>query len=433
LAGECGLRPSFDLKLSGGNAAYGRGFVAPMGPVGTAARPTRSCGELFASQEAPMSLKLKPLADQVIVITGASSGIGLATARKAAKAGAAVVLASRNEEALRTIADEINAAGGRAHPVAGDVGDPADVAKIARAAIARFERIDTWVNDAGVGLYGELMDTPNADHEQLFRTNYFGVVNGSLEAVKHFRSRGGPAALINIGSILSDVATPLLGAYAASKHAVKGFTDGLRIELGREKAPIAVTLIKPSSIATPFADHARNLMDKAASVPPPVYAPEVVADAILHAAQHPVRTITVGAGGRQMVLMGATAPSLADRLFGLIVPPLSKRKGAKSIGDNLYEAGLDGHTRGDHLKGRRFSVYTQAQKHPILTVGVGLLAVAGAAAFLGRGKIAHVARPMLARAARPLLMRAATRRPLATARMVARHPKQAVKLAAALR
>lgn len=380
-----------------------------------------------------MPLKLKPLADQVIVITGASSGIGLATARKAAKAGAAVVLAARNEEALRAIAEEINSAGGRAHPVAGDVGDAEDVEKIARAAIARFERIDTWVNDAGVGLYGELTETPAADHERLFRTNYFGVVNGSLEAVKHFKARGGPGVLINVGSVVSDIATPMLGAYSASKHAVKGFTDGLRIELGREKAPIAVTLIKPSSIATPFADHAKNFMDKAPSVPPPVYAAEVVADAILHAAQHPVRAMTVGAGGRQMVLMGAMAPTLADKLFGAIIPPLSKRRGAKSIGDNLYEAGLDGQTQGAHLKGRKFSIYTQAQKHPVLTVGMGLLAVVGAAAFLGRGKIAHLARPAVARAARPVLMKVATRRPLATARMVARHPKQAVKLAAALR
>lgn len=370
-----------------------------------------------------MPLKLKPLADQVIVITGASSGIGLATARKAAKGGAAVVLASRNEAALRAIADEINTAGGRAHPVVGDVGDAADVEKIARAAIARFERIDTWVNDAGVGLYGELTETPGDDHERLFRTNYFGVVNGSLEAVKHFKSRGGRGAVINIGSVLSDMATPLLGAYSASKHAVKGFTDGLRIELSRDKAPIAVTLIKPSSVATPFADHARNLTDKAAGGRGAAYSPDVVADAILHAAQHPVRAITVGAGGR---LMMSAAPRSAFALF-------AGQKPAKSIGDNLYAAGIDGLTDSESQKGRTFSVYTQAQKHPILTVGVGALAVIGAAAFLGRGKIAQTARPILAQALKPLLFRAAARRPLAAAKMVAKHPKQAVRLAAALR
>ncbi|MBT9470362.1 MAG: SDR family oxidoreductase [Pseudomonadota bacterium] len=380
-----------------------------------------------------MAVKLKPLADQVIVITGASSGIGLATARKAAKAGAAVVLASRNEEALRTVCKEINDAGGRAHPVVGDVGDPADVEKISRAAVARFERFDTWINDAGVGLYGELMQTPAADHERLFRTNYFGVVNGSLEAVKHFRKRGGSGAIINLGSVLSDVATPMLGAYSASKHAVKGFTDALRIELTREKLPVAVTLIKPSSISTPFADHARNLMDKAPRALPPHYAPDVVADAILHAAQHPIRDMAVGAGGRPLVLASAAAPNFTDKLLAKIVPPLSRRRGEKVLGDNLYEAGSGGHTEGEHLRGRRFSVYTEAQKHQALVVGLGALAVVGLAAFLGRGAIGRNARPVLARTIRPLVVGAAMRRPVATAKMAAKHPGRAARLVSALR
>lgn len=380
-----------------------------------------------------MAVKLKPLADQVIVITGASSGIGLATARMAAKAGAAVVLAARNEEALRAICEDINASGGRAHAVAADVGSPEDVQKIARAAIARFERIDTWVNDAGVGLYGELTDTSPADHEQLFRTNYFGVVNGSLEAVKHFRQRGGPGALINVGSATSDVAMPLLGAYSASKHAVKGFTEALRVELLREKAKISVTLIKPSSISTPFIDHARNLMEKAPSVPPPRYAPEVVADAILHAAVHPIRDIAVGSGARPMAIGSAALPGFADRVIGKVAPPLSRRRGEASHGDNLYEAGLDGLTESENLRGRRFSLYTQTQKHPALTLGLGALLAVGVAAFLTRGQIARNARPILARTVRPLLVKAAMRRPVATARLAARHPRQAAKLAAALR
>lgn len=380
-----------------------------------------------------MAVKLKPLAEQVIVITGASSGIGLATARKAAQAGAAVVLASRNEEVLRAVCKEINDAGGRAHPVSGDVGSPEDVEKIARAAIARFERFDTWINDAGVGLYGELMQTPTADHERLFRTNYFGVVNGSLEAVKHFRKRGGPGAIINLGSVLSDVATPMMGAYSASKHAVKGFTDALRIELAREKAAISVTLIKPSSISTPFADHARNLMDKAATVPPPHYAPEVVADAILYAAQHPTRDFEVGAGGRPFAIASAAAPGLSDRLLGAVMPPLSRRRGAKPLSDNLYEAGVDGQTEGAHLRGRRFSLYTEAQKHPGLTFGLGALAVTALAAFLARDIIGRNARPMIVRAVRPMLVRGATRHPLATATLAAKHPREAARLAAALR
>ncbi|MET0293438.1 MAG: SDR family oxidoreductase [Phenylobacterium sp.] len=340
-----------------------------------------------------MRVRLKPIAQQVMVITGASSGIGLATARRAAARGAAVVLASRNADALRSVCAEINAAGGRAHAVTADVGDQQDVEKIARAAIARFGGFDTWVNDAGVGLYAELADTPVEDHERLFRTNYFGVVNGSLEAAKHLATRGG--AIINLGSVLSDIGAPLQGAYAASKHAVKGFTDTLRMEMLRHKAPVSVTLIKPSGVNTPFADHARNYLDSAARVPPPVYAPEVVADAILHAAEHPVRQLTVGAGGRQMTLTAAAAPGFSDRLFAATVPALSRRKGEKPAGDSLYDAGEDGRTTTPWYRGRRFSLYTAAHKRPGLAMGIAALTVGFAAAWLGRRQLLSAARPLL--------------------------------------
>jgi len=380
-----------------------------------------------------MPAKLKPLADQVIVITGASSGIGLTTARKAAKAGAAVVLVARNEQALQAVAEEINALGGRAHAVAADVGDAEAVEAAARAAIARFGGFDTWVNVAGVGLYGDLAKVSLADHEQLFRTNYFGVVHGSLEAVRHLKDKRDGGAVINVGSVLSDVAVPLLGAYSASKHAVKGFTDALRTELIRDGAPVSVTLVKPSSISSPFTDHARNYMDAAPKVPPPIYAPEVVADSILYAATHPVRQTTVGAGGRQMALLGAAAPKLADRVYAAVMPRLAKRKGDKPTRDNLHEAGVDGRARTDAYGGRKFSVYSSAQRHPGLTFGLGALALIGAAAYLGRGPIARGARPMAARLARPMLARAAFRRPASAMRLASRHPREALRLARALR
>lgn len=170
-----------------------------------------------------MKLKLRPLDTQVVVITGATSGIGLVTARKAAAKRARLVLASRNEGALRFLADEINAAGGEAVHAVTDVANEEDVRRIAATARQRFGGFDTWVNNAGVSIYGNLTDVSLADHRRLFETNYWGVVHGSLVAVEHLRQRGG--ALINIGSALSDRAIPLHGAYCASKHAVKGFTD----------------------------------------------------------------------------------------------------------------------------------------------------------------------------------------------------------------
>lgn len=331
-----------------------------------------------------MRARLKPLSDQVMVITGASSGIGLALARRAAKAGVAVVLNARDEATLRKIRDEIEAEGGRAHAVAGDVGEPEDVARVARAAVARFGGFDTWVNNAGVGIYGGLQEVAAADHARLFRTNYFGTVNGTLEAVRHFKASRRHGAVINVASVLADVGSPMLGAYAASKHAVKGFTESLRMELIRERAPVSLTLLKPSSISTPFPEHMKNLTAVRPQVPPPRYAPQVVADAILYAARHPVRHMTVGYAARPMVLTTAAFPALADRLFAWAIPPLSRRRGPDAPGDSLHAPGRDGLVETPAYGGRGFSIYTQVQKHPGL-VAAGLGALAGAA-WLGRDR-----------------------------------------------
>ena len=380
-----------------------------------------------------MRPKLKPLSKQVIVITGASSGIGLATARKAGKAGAVVVLAARNEAALREAADEINRFGGRAYPVVADVGDPEAVARVARETLTRFSRIDTWINVAGVGIYGPLRQVTPEDHERLFRTNYFGVVNGTLEALKHLQVNEGGGAIINVGSVLSDAGAPLMGAYAASKHAVKGFSESLRMEIAREKLPVSLTLIKPSSISTPFPEHIKNLTDDPMRPPPPLYSPDVVADAILHAAQHPVRQLNVGFGARDLPVVAALAPRLADSIFGRIIPPLTRLGGIRSTGDTLYAPGRGGRIETAAYKGRKFSVYTEAQKHKVLVLGVGALAVAGAAFWVGRRGIGRAARPLAASALRPLALRAIKARPLAVARVAAKRPRWALRLAAALR
>jgi short-subunit dehydrogenase len=261
-----------------------------------------------------MAVKLRKIDEQVMVITGATSGIGLTTARRAAEQGARLVLAARSSDALDQLASELRRQGTQVATVAADVGVQADVERIGRAAMERFGRIDTWVNNAGISIFGRIEDVPLEDQHRVMQTNFWGVVYGSLEAVKHMKTRGG-GAIINLGSEVSDVAAPLQGIYSASKHAVKGYTDALRLELEKEGAQISVTQIRPTAIDTMFVVHARNYMEKEPTLPPPVYAPEVVADAILYAAQHTKRDIFVGGKSKAVSLGSVTMPRTLDRFM----------------------------------------------------------------------------------------------------------------------
>ncbi|WP_395396394.1 SDR family oxidoreductase (plasmid) [Novosphingobium sp. BL-8A] len=247
-----------------------------------------------------MKPKLKPLAEQVMVVTGASSGIGLLVAEAAARAGAKVLLIARDQEGLEGITHRIREKGGIAEFAVADVGDAAAVEAAADKAMEVYGRIDTWVNDAGVAIYATLLDTPDDEHVRLFSTNYFGVVHGCSAAASRMRKHGG--ALITIASIASDMPSPILGAYTASKHAVKAYVQSLRIELMAERVPIAVMLIKPAGMATPIGVHAMSRLEGEPLVPPPAYDPQLVADPVLHCAEHVRREITVGGVGRLQAL-----------------------------------------------------------------------------------------------------------------------------------
>ena len=329
-----------------------------------------------------MAPKLKPLDQQVIVITGASSGIGLVTAKAAAKRGAKVVLVARNGAALAEAVREIETAGGEADYAVADVGIAAEVVAAAAKAVARFGLIDTWVNDAGVTIYAKLLDTPLDEHEQLFRTNYFGVVNGVNAAMPHLREHGG--ALITVASIAADIPNPIMGAYSASKHAVKGYIESLRIELNADQVPVSLTLIKPSGTDTPVGQHAANHGPGEAMIPPVVYDPELVSDAILDAAVHRRRDITVGGVGRAQVLVGTHFPQLLERFGGAMIPLLFDRNRAKTVSDGLFATTNAGRERSGVQTGKRTSLYTAAQLHPAATVAVGTAMLIGLAGMLVR-------------------------------------------------
>jgi NAD(P)-dependent dehydrogenase (short-subunit alcohol dehydrogenase family) len=332
-------------------------------------------------------IKLKPLREQVIVITGATSGNGLAIAREAVRRGAAVVISSRNVEELESVRQELVKRGGRVAAVRADMSVEADVEALAVSAAEAFGGFNSWVNNAAAATYGTLEQVPITDHRQVFDVNYFGVLAGSLAAARHLRVRSG-GAIINIGSILSDRAILEQGPYCATKHAVQALTDTLRMELERDGAGISVTLIKPAAIDTLFPEHARNFMEAPPRLPPPLYQPSVVADAVLFACATPRREMYVGGGGWLAAKLARLAPRLTDIAMEAAGGSAQRKPddpGDPKRRDNLYEARADGAERGSQkVMARGSSLLVEVQKLPsgfasIALGGVGTAALIASA------------------------------------------------------
>ncbi len=293
-----------------------------------------------------MPMPLKPLNEQVMVITGASSGIGLATAKLAAERGAKLVLAARSERTLKSVVQELRMQGADATFVVADVAVRKQVEQIARTAVATYGRIDTWVNNAGLSMYGRLDEVSDQDSRRLFDVNFWGVVNGSLVALEHMREA--PGALINVGSEVSDAVLPLQGIYAASKHAVKGFTDALRVEIECvDRSPLSITLIQPTAVDTPYPQHAKNYMAKEPKLPSPQLEPYQVAEAILQAATQRSRDVLVGTMARVNTALFKLMPTLADRMAAKQVDRQQYDASPRNPAGALYEPSETGRVRGE--------------------------------------------------------------------------------------
>jgi NAD(P)-dependent dehydrogenase (short-subunit alcohol dehydrogenase family) len=249
------------------------------------------------------------------VITGASSGIGRAAAVRFAREGARVVLAARAEAPLRAAADECEACGAQALAVPTDVRSEPAVQALARQAVARFGRLDVWVNCAGVIAYGRFDAVPGEVFRAVIETNLFGQVHGARAALPHFR-RQGSGVLINMSSVWGRVTTPDVTAYVTSKFAVRAFSECLRQEL-RHVPGVDVATMLPQAVDTPIFGRAANFAGRKVRPVPPLIDPDDVAGGIIACAQRPKREVTWGRAGRMLELLHAFAPNL----HGRVLPP----------------------------------------------------------------------------------------------------------------
>jgi len=281
----------------------------------------------------------RKLRDSVVVITGAASGIGRATALAFARHGAALVLAARREQALQELAQECEHAGApRAIAVPTDVSDEAAVTALGRTAVDTFGRIDVWVNDAAVTLFGRFEDTPPEDYRRVIEVNLFGYIHGARTALKAFRAQGS-GVLIDVSSIVATVTQPYTSAYTLSKAAIRSLGMSLRQELTLDGAHgIHVCTVMPATVDTPLFQQAANYTGRAVRAMPPVLATDRVANTIVKLAHKPKREVTVGNAGRQFRLLRALAPALAERMMATQVDRthLYTDKQAPPSSGNLY-------------------------------------------------------------------------------------------------
>ncbi len=316
----------------------------------------------------------------VVVITGASSGIGRATALKLAEQGGSVVLAARQEEVLHGVARECQRTGGRALAVPTDTTNEEQVKNLAQRAIQAFGRIDVWVNAAAVTMMARFEAAPAEAFRRVIETNFFGYVHGARAVLPYFRQQG-RGTLINLASVLGKVGAPYASADAASKFAVTGFSESLRMEL-RDAPDIHVCTVLPATIDTPLFQHAANFTGRALRALPPVYAPERVAETILHLILRPQREATVG-NTRRIVALRRMAPRLAERVVAAKVDKQHfQDKPSPASAGNLFEPMPQfNDVHGGWLERQR-----NGRKAAWAGGALALLATTGAAVILARRK-----------------------------------------------
>ncbi|TDC82230.1 SDR family NAD(P)-dependent oxidoreductase [Micromonospora sp. KC606] len=317
-----------------------------------------------------------PLADATVVITGASSGIGTATAYGLARRCAAVVLAARSGPALSAVAHRCRELGGRALAVPTDVTDPVAVEELAARAVAEFGRIDAWVNNAAVSAVGLFDEIPVAEFHRVVEVNLLGTAYGMRAALPWLSASGG-GVLVNNASVLAEVAMPYQSAYNATKHGIRGLADTVRQELRvTGRGAISVCTVLPATIDTPFFRHAGNHTGRELVPPPPIYPPELVAETIVRLLRRPRREAYAGGAARLMGLQWRLAPALAEGVLGWYVhrTQFGPARAAQSSG-NVFRPDAEAVREGG-WHGRRRQLARMAAAFGLAAAGTTVGAVA---------------------------------------------------------
>lgn len=253
----------------------------------------------------------------MVVVTGASAGVGRAIVREFAREGACLGLIARGEEGLQAAVREVEELGGEALALPCDVADSRAVEAAADALVRRWGRIDVWVNCAMVTVFAPVMETTAEEYQRVLQVTFLGYVNGTRAALRHMlpRDRG---TLVQVGSALAFRSIPLQSSYCAAKHAIVGFTESLRCELRHDRSKVHVTEVHLPGMNTPQFDWSRNKMPRRAQPVPPIYQPEVAARAVVWAAHHRRRSVWVGLPTIKTILGGRLIPGLLDRYLGRV-------------------------------------------------------------------------------------------------------------------